>query len=179
MYNRAKIKYRYLSFINPYFCLLFLSVHILDWLPHPKNTQCLLLDHMHIHIVCIIHIQPHTTYNTMQHMHLFLTYHAYINTQCATQHNTYTYTMYNTRHTSVFNVRHLKMHTHIPDLQRHKIHVPTQKRTCTTQSTTQWVCMSWYRNYIIHIHSITCTHIHICTFSQPKNQIIWCLHLTR
>jgi len=68
------------SILSFYLCLYFIRTP--GRLLHPKNTQFLLLNHVHRHIVCITHIQPHdiphheinASTPDIQHLHLHPVY---------------------------------------------------------------------------------------------------------
>ena len=140
MHTKTKIQYRYLSFIDPYF-YLFPSVHTLDWFPHPKNIQCLLINHVHRDIVFITHIQPddiphhaiHASTPNIQHIHLHLVY----TIQCIHLYSMWNNTQYMYLHRVPHNeyTWHYTMTTLCTDIIPHALNTTcmtcAQYHTCT------------------------------------------------
>lgn len=121
---------------------------------HPTHTTTHDIPHHAIHASTpdMQHIHLHRVYNTTRYILLRLghntTQHVYV-------HNVHhkTYILHTTCDTTKFIHMHLiykTTHTSILDIQCHTIHVPTQ-------SIAQWILMSRYEDYKMHIHSPTCT----------------------
>ena len=112
----------------------------LDQLLCPKNTQCLLLNHVHRHIVCRTHIQPH---GMPQHaIHAFLTY------------NTYTYTRCTIQHKYIYTVQHNKCIYHDN---------MTTQCTCIVLHACNIACTTCTQSHMYKAPSAQCVHRITCT----------------